>query len=723
MVSFSTQALSNQEASNVLSSFSGFPSRTLLEVGGIPIEEIAELALREGQSTNPLYRIHRWFARRLGSQFRSIMVGLCLGPDGANHFWDAYIGDLKLDGMLVLDPFVGGGTSLVEAIRCNANVIGYDIDPVATFITRFELGAANYNPDNQIISEICSKVADQMKQYHITSEKRDILHHFWVECRKCCKCKNTIEIHPHYRLAYNKDKGLQWAFCKDCHAVYELPLSQNFLNCKCGNQTCITQGTLNRGNVICPTCETRSNLASGSPEPPKWQLFAQEYLDRTGNKVVRSFKKASSHDIARYNNASRLLIKVESHDGPFVPERLIPDAGRFDSRPLIHGFKMYRDLFNKRQLLHLTLLGKAIRDVKDKKVRYTLSMAFSDHLAANCMYASYAFGYRRLSPLFAIHSYRHITRPVEINPWLNGIGRGTFPNSLNKIARARKFAIAPRELNPTGGHGPYSNRESSYAIEPAGNLQQIFTGIGHSAIITQSSENLNMIPDGSIGLILTDPPYFDNISYSELSDFYLAWHQSLGIAEHPYDDPASTAPISENLALKEQSKEAISIYRSKLLRILSECNRVLRTDGIGVFTYHHKSPQAWYNVGEALARSGLRCTSVLPLRSEGRGGLHSYNGTIKWDAVLVCRKGLAKKNDQGVIWVPEEAIRNAELKTAAYADRLQRHQRIGFREPDVMNLKRAMLIASAEVGEKCVSGAVPLSTALRINRSRSKCED
>ena len=56
--------------------FGGWPARTLLEAGDIPIAQIAELALREGQSSNPLYRVHRWFARRVGSQFRSIITAL-----------------------------------------------------------------------------------------------------------------------------------------------------------------------------------------------------------------------------------------------------------------------------------------------------------------------------------------------------------------------------------------------------------------------------------------------------------------------------------------------------------------------------------------------------------------------------------------------------------------------------------------------------------------------
>lgn len=80
-------------------------------------------------------------------------------------------------------------------------------------------------------------------------------------------------------------------------------------------------------------------------------------------------------------------------------------------------------------------------------MRQLLSLAFSEHLATNNMYVGYAFGYRRIAALFSFHGYRHIVRPVELNPWLDGPGRGTFPNVLAKIGRAIEYAIAPYTLD------------------------------------------------------------------------------------------------------------------------------------------------------------------------------------------------------------------------------------------------------------------------------------
>ena len=82
-----SQATHSLEGLKRPESFTAFPEHTLLESGKVPIAEIAELALREGQCTNPIYRVHRWFARRLGSQFRAILAGLSPKPEEADRVW------------------------------------------------------------------------------------------------------------------------------------------------------------------------------------------------------------------------------------------------------------------------------------------------------------------------------------------------------------------------------------------------------------------------------------------------------------------------------------------------------------------------------------------------------------------------------------------------------------------------------------------------------------
>jgi hypothetical protein len=350
--------------------------------------------------------------------------------------------------------------------------------------------------------------------------------------------------------------------------------------------------------------------------------------------------------------------------------------------------------------------------VKGQRVRELLALAFSEHLTTNCAYTGYAFGYRRVVALFAIHGFRHITRPVELNPWLEGIGRGTFPNVVAKIERAISFARRPSDLNRRGGR-----QSAGRSIGVPGNVRStpddVIQSMARGAVVCRSARALEELPANCVDLVLTDPPYFDNVSYSELSDFYLAWHQVLGTAPAPYQDPDLAAPLGESLATRDRSAEAIQRYRQELQTIIAECRRVLRPDGICVFTYHHESPKAWEAVGAALAASGLYVTAVIPMRGEGQGGLHSFEGTIKWDAVLVCRPRRRARVRMGTLVVREAALERVSKLLARYRKQLRRDTRIGFRAPDIVNLRRAILVAVAEPSDSVKEPSILLSEALR----------
>ena len=689
------------------------PAQTLLETGTLPIEELALLALREGQSTSPLFRVHRWFARRLSVQFRSLLAAISLHRAGERRFWDRFYGDIDLSGLVTLDPFVGGGTSLIEAANCGADVVGYDIDPVAASIARFGLDIGSYDDIPLGVRGVEDDVAERIKPYHLTKDNTgrcvEVLHHFWVEGRTCPSCGAEFDLHPHHQLAYDPAKGLQWAFCRSCDLVHEIPIPRKQVRCGCGERTTIHSGALLNGYVHCPQCGHAEELSARgrrTGEPPRWRLFAQEYIEGEGRKVVRRFKAAGEEDRCLFDAAALSLELLERNGHGLAPERPIPQEGRSDGRPLIHGFRRYRELFNARQLLHLTVLGRAVASVEDPRKRLLLGIAFSDHLTSNCMYAAYAFGYRRISPLFSIHGYRHISRPVELNPWLDGIGRGTYPNALNKIRRAIEFSKAPTYLGRDCGRD-WSAVRSRLAAPPGG------APTPRATIRTSSSADLSALADESVDLILTDPPYFDNLSYSELSDFYLCWHQVIGIAEPPYDDPARHAPIRDNLAITDRSDLSVEGYARTLSEILRECQRVLTLKGLCVFTYHHTALRAWYALAHALANSGLRTTSVVPSRGEGQGGLHSYEGTIKWDAVLVCRKGsemVAEDKRPLVVRVGE--VRRAADLVASYAERLSRPAKIGFRSPDRLNLFRAIVVSHSQFGSHS-KGFVLLEDALQ----------
>jgi putative DNA methylase len=127
-------------------------------------------------------------------------------PLGAD-FWKAYYeGTDAWHGKTVLDPFVGGGTSVVESSRLGANVIGVDVDAVACAITRFEIRAAKTPELWPKLSHLMEEIGKDLAPYYRTEtseiEDREVLHYFWVQQVVCGNCGVPVEAHPHHQLAY-----------------------------------------------------------------------------------------------------------------------------------------------------------------------------------------------------------------------------------------------------------------------------------------------------------------------------------------------------------------------------------------------------------------------------------------------------------------------------------------------------------------------------------------
>ncbi|CAA9390627.1 MAG: Putative DNA methylase, partial [uncultured Chloroflexia bacterium] len=334
------------------------------------------------------------------------------------------------------------------------------------------------------------------------------------------------------------------------------------------------------------------------------------------------------------------------------------------------------ELFNARQLLHLSRLAEAIDGLQEPE-REAITLAFSDHLTTNCMMSHYAFGWRRLAPLFSVRAYRHVTRPVEINPWLSGTGRGTFPNAVRQVQRAIEFARQPKEPLIGGGFRPVHDSNASAST---------------AEIIHANSRNLYPLVDESVDLVLTDPPYLDNVAYSELSDFFLPWLQFLKLA--PADGEDVVMGFKENSAARGRDDAAIEKYARSLAGSFSEIARVLKSDGRLVFTYQHQVAGAWHALALSMAGAGLRPVQVFPLLGDGSAGSHNHEGTSKWDAVFVVVKdGRAATLDP--LNLSDTHMERALNHYSYWTRRLSKMTEGGFREADRRNFLWACLVAGA----------------------------
>jgi len=674
--------------------------RTMLEHGRLPIASIARLAAREGRRPRPIYGVHKWFARRLGIVFRSLLVSANLGPDA--DFWKGYYGECQLDGLTVLDPFVGGGTSVVEARRLGADCIGVDVDPVACAVTAFELDLWQMPQLDDALAQLKESVGQTVQHYHRgrlpSGEKATVLHHFWVQTVSCPDCECVVHAHPNYILA--EDACTCWVICAHCGSVERRRAGVESMRCSaCDETTRVRSGPADRGVFVCPHCEHIEpliDIARHGRKPPQWHLFAQEvFVPQPGTRSVaiadRIFVPARTAAAKAYKDASNAF-RAGHGDGKIaLPNAPISTVKRADGRITAYGYRSWLDLFNDRQLLHLGLLRRAIAKAPEK-IQRSLSVAYSNHLTTNCMMAAYAAGWRRLTPLFSVRAFRHIQRPVEINPWVDGTGRGSFPNCVRKLIRAHQFAMSPKEPLIRGG----------FRAVPAP------AQYGSGVVLNRSSQDLSAVRSGTVDIVLTDPPYFDNINYSELSEFFSPWMRDLGLTASA---KATRTVLAQSIVAGKTAKKDAAAFARGLGQVFREVRRVLKRGGLVVFTFRHTHADAWASLATALRIGGLAVTKVFPMPGEAGTGLHASEGTGLWDAVLVLRRTRLRAGASTML-LSSGAVKRAENQVRQWSKDLK-HAAIPFAAVDAQALKSALLVADALGGRRSVAtGKVCLPEAL-----------
>lgn len=371
--------------------FGDVPEHSFIEKA-LPVKAISDLAKLEGNSKRPVYAIHKWWARRLSSVIRALIIGIFL-PEKTSEddFWKAYYESCDLSGLTILDTFMGGGTCLVEAKKMKANVIGVDIDPLACFITKKEIEDCN---ELQLIRKyriLLKNVEEELKHYYITrigDNFFEVVNFFWVYQLNCPKCNSPVFSHPHYYLA--KDKNNMVAFCRYCGKIEELPSDRKMFVCgRCRKKTFIYKGSYKKGIATCINCGRSIAVAYNVSGTNSLKLFALEYI-KDGK---RFYKEADDYDIWLYEKAKMDFLRL-SNRITLIPEDKIPINKSGDARPQNHGYLLFKDLFNERQLLSLSILLDNIMKIEEDDIREWFLLAFSDCLASNNMLCCYAYDYK-----------------------------------------------------------------------------------------------------------------------------------------------------------------------------------------------------------------------------------------------------------------------------------------------------------------------------------------
>ncbi|HIE18241.1 TPA: hypothetical protein EYP75_00800, partial [Candidatus Bathyarchaeota archaeon] len=241
--------------------------------------------------------------------------------------------------------------------------------------------------------------------------------------------------------------------------------------------------------------------------------------------------------------------------------------------------------------------------------------------------------------IFSHHAFVHPYESLENNLWGIGHQSGTFSSLYkSRLRRGKEYCLAPYERKIENGKVK-KVRIKGERIE--GRFAKDFTELvgteKNVLLFCKNAEHLDL-PDRSVDAVVTDPPYLDNVMYSELSDFFYVWMRLALKDRYPEFEPVLTPKEEEIVKAQGRGKDSKS-YLKGMTRVFRECHRILKDDGLLIFTFHHKGDEAWAIVLQALLDAGFYISATYPVRSEMKLSVHILNQeSIEYDAIIVCRK-------------------------------------------------------------------------------------
>jgi len=602
---------------------------------------VAGLALREKQiqqNYRPIIAVHKWFARRPGTLFRALV----LSEFGDKPVEDVFFRSNTFPGKRIADPFMGGGTPLVEANRVGCDVDGFDINPMAAWIVREEIEHLDLKAYAAASKELLHSLRQKLQALYVTDcpiygdKEVPVKYWLWVKEIDCEACGEAVPLFPGYLLSEDARHPKNVLVCSCCGELNEVGDPLRAGTCKECSRPLMLNGPARRGRCRCPKCRHENAYPRPKDGPPRHRLFAIEYYNpkRKDGHKGRFFKKPDKKDLDRYRKAEALWAQMTPD---FVPNQAILPGDETDR---LHrwGYERYRDLFNTRQLLGLESSAQHIATIEDERIRHALATNLSDLLRYQNMLCRYDTMALKSLDIFSVHGF-----PVGLvqcesnilgiqNGNGIGVGSGGWSNIIDKYTKAKRYCDEPFEVR----RGDTSKKQIRIEGEWIGERLN-----GHRKrrvnIRCASSTGIDLRPS-SLDAVFTDPPYFGNVQYGELMDFCYVWLQRLVGKESEGFDRFSTRAEQELTGNVTQGRD-LEHFTEGLSSVYTNMAKALKPGCPLVFTYHHNSLDAYRAIGVAILDAGLVCTATLPCPAEMGGSIHIHGtGSSIVDTVFVCRE-------------------------------------------------------------------------------------
>ncbi|RJX50581.1 DUF1156 domain-containing protein [Halonotius pteroides] len=638
---------------------------------GFPIEQVNQLAEKEARGIakryyRPIYTMHKWWARRLGCVFRTISLYTLLdSPEKVEVFepgensslddfstdtdtianlinqvdmsnpdtlWELYPKDVRIQDKKILDPFMGGGTSLVEASRFGASVTGGDLNPVSWFISKKELetGSTDLDEIEDAYEELSSKMEEEVRQYYKTpcphgDHHAEVICYFWVKELDCVSCDNTVSLFNDYRVAkgrYGDRKGQQIVLCPDCQEFVYVDNWQSECTCtNCGNEFSPKTGniTSNGTKYSCGKCGQKYGITDAVEEQNGYnqrlvglEYYCEECKDnpRLDKGDIKGYRATRQEDLDLYEEAVNRWAN-EDELKQYTPNHEIrpgwktaatdfegsaPGGGNLS----IHGISSWDEMFNERQLLCLSQMLKGISELSDETAKEFLLLSFSDALRGSTLMTTYQTGSNAIDHIFKSNSFDPPKRPAENNPWGASEGSRNFERAYERLKKGIEYGNAPYDRYPDGDE----IIKSPPFGKPVGEDAEIYQG-----------DIRDIEYEDEFDAVITDPPYYHNVMYSELADYFYVWQRLILKDKYEFFEPKHS-PRKESIVSNPAEQKDAETFEQELRDAFRNIKRALKDDGILTFTYHHSDSESWGELLEALCHVGFEITASYPITAD-----------------------------------------------------------------------------------------------------------
>ncbi|HEX5718483.1 MAG TPA: DUF1156 domain-containing protein [Thermoanaerobaculia bacterium] len=545
---------------------------------------------------------------------------------------------------LVVDPFAGGGSIPLEALRVGADAFASDLNPVAVLLNKVVL---EYIPKyGQRLAEEVRKWGEWIKReaekelaefYPTDADGATPIAYLWARTIQCegPGCGAEVPLIRSLWLAKKATRSIALQLVPNKRAkrtAFEIIVKQpgGWVNQDDPNKIIIDpkfDGTVKRGSATCPCCSyttpvgrVREQLKARRGGANDAQLTC--VVATRASEQGRFYRIPTKVDLEVIRRAALALTeRAKTYTGPisFLPDEKLDLRGIRHTWAMIYGLTNWSDFQTTRQALTLTTFTRLARDV-GRQLDSKGEPAFSEACRT----------------LLALIVSKEADFNNSLCRWKPDAECPVQMMARQAIPMLWDFAEAVSTSESSGSWSSMVERTAQSIISAV--LLREDTG---QAI--QASATEHVLPSDSANAFITDPPYYDAVPYAYLSDFFYVWlrrslfdvHADLFREPLVPKDPEIVVDRPHELS---NSTHDIIFYERELAKAFAEGRRVIRPDGVGTIVFASKTTASWEAILKAVVDAGWIITGSWPIDTEMEARVSAQGQARLASSVhLVCR--------------------------------------------------------------------------------------